>query len=167
MFIMKRPIAFIAGLIILIGTLLSLFLEPLGWYNYNFTGLILPDNAYWIGSLGGLNWAGEMQNLTNDDSALYLIPGGLAALGGLLLLIQSRSLGILSGLLVLTGVGVFLYNISQMDVIEVIIDAGGNMWWWEGTVPLVGDYVLRIGYGLMVTAAGGILGILGSLPKKD
>lgn len=157
---MKRPLAFFGGLLVILGVVLSIFFNILGWWNFNVT-VLFPDR--WFNAFGGLSWDNTVQNYFNDDSVIEMIPGVIAAVGGLMLITQSRFLGLLGGMLVFVAIGIFAYNMLQYDLIVDFAELmGGNIFWWEESV-----FSIKMGYGLMMSAGGSLIGMIGCISKKD
>ena len=155
---MGKLFSTIGGLAVLVGAVLGLFLEEMGWWNYS---LILTG---WVNAFGGGDgsWIGDPVYFS--DNFLEMLPGILAIVGGVFLLFQNKIFAIIGGVLGLAGIGLFVYALySNTTLVSIVESAGANMFWWEGAL---GSYI-RIGYGWMVTGGGAVLGLIGCNQGND
>ena len=160
---MKNGGAVFGGIIVLLGVFLSLFIEELGWYNWD---LIISRG--WINSFGGsgVHAGSDIDYEYFPEDIIDMLSGILAVAGGLLLLTRSRGMCILGAIIVLVGCGIFLYDLAQNNFLNNLADyiADGNWFWNEKTVINI-TYYMRIGYGWIMTGAGGIIGLIGGRDK--
>ena len=162
---MAKPVAIIGGFLVIIGVVGGLFLEFFGWFNYD---LILSEGVInSFGGTGGSIFGFEQDNTYFSEEIIELLPGIIAAVGGLLMITQNKTMCIIGGVLVLLGIGPFLINLlgneSLMDAIENI---DGNIFYYKDEFFGI-EYWVRMGYGVYVTLAGGILGTLGGVTGKN
>ena len=155
---MKRPLALLGGLLVVLGVLLSIVMDLFGWWNYS----INISYSNWINAFGGLNWNNSIENLYSDDSILEMIPGVIAIVGGILILIRKPGPGLIGALVVFFSVALFINNLDSFNSLNNFIEVNnGNLYWWTS-----GNFYCHIGIGLIITSLGALLGLIGSLTKE-
>jgi hypothetical protein len=162
---MGKPMAIVGGILVLAGVFLGLFIKEMGFWNYNIL-VIIPIEG-WLNAFGG--GGGDLYSETAyfAEEVIDMVPGILVAVGGLFLIFQKKASGIIGFVLILAGTGLFFYNMLQntyfMDYVELV---DGNIFWWSDS-NILGDFYMRMGYGMIICLAGGIVGLLGSMGSKD
>jgi len=136
---MAKVLGFVGGFIAIVGIVASLFIEILAWYS---------GGLYYVNAIGG----GTVGIIADPIDYLKLLPGIIAILGAILCLIPKKLTCLIGGLLVLIGVGLFVFG---------LYDTFGDFsfFWVSSTV--------HIGYGAMITTLGGILGFIGTFVGEE
>ena len=136
---MGKTLSFMGGFLAFVGIVASLFIEYLAWYN---TG------SDWVNAIGGSSTG----MIADPIIILELLPGVIAVLGAILCFIPKKITILIGGLLILGGVGLFLFGVtSSFSDFSVL--------WVSSTV--------HIGYGAMVTTLGGIMGFIGTFVGEE
>ncbi|MHA1821962.1 MAG: hypothetical protein ACTSU2_04060 [Promethearchaeota archaeon] len=156
---MAKPLPIIGGIIVLIGTIGALFISELAWYNWEvpaFMGWLNP-----FGGGGGYIFGIDLGVDKISDEFIDLVPGLLALAGGVLLITQNKTLSIIGFILVLLGAGMFLYALLQDPNVKNLLSTyDANGFWWSEEI-LGHKYYIRVGYGLIGSVVGALLGVLG------
>src|SRR6056297_1147711 len=97
--LMERGGAVLAGLIVLVGTILSMFIGEMAWYNAGVGTSQLYLNAF--GGGGGNIGSYSLEETYFAEEIIDMLPGILAAVGGLLLITRNRAACMLGSILVL------------------------------------------------------------------
>jgi hypothetical protein len=169
---MARPVAIIGGLLALIGTLGSYFIVTLGWYTLEVSGLLNFQIS--LTAFGGsiANPASYSGNATPySTNLLEILPAILAIIGSILCFIPKKGATIVGGILILLAVLLFGYNLYtslSQSILGSYITSGNNftqLLWYSQSIPILGTIFMHIGYGLICTFIGCILGFLGSIGK--
>ncbi|HMF32200.1 MAG TPA: hypothetical protein VKK79_12330 [Candidatus Lokiarchaeia archaeon] len=172
---MARPAAIIGGILAIIGSLGSFFIAILGWYTVEFSGIINVTAS--VTAFGGLvadpsSWAGNASPYSNQ--ILEILPGILALIGGILCLIPKKGATILGGLLILVAIILFGYNLVSATnqflgyfgtSLSNLSSSNIGQLLWNTQGGLLESIFNHIGYGLILTLIGGILGLIGSAGK--
>lgn len=137
---MGKTLGFMGGFLAFLGIVASLFIEYLAWYN---TGANI-----WINAIGG----GTAEIIADPIVILELLPGVIAILGAILCFIPKKLTCLIGGLLVLIGVGIFVFGLYTSS-------GDFSFFWVSSTV--------HIGYGAMLTTIGGILGFIGTFVGEE
>ena len=95
---MGKILGFIGGFIAIVGIVASLFIEYLAWYN---------GGTYYLNAIGG----GTVGIIADPIDWLKFLPGIIAILGAILCLIPKKLTCLIGGLLVLIGVGLFVFGL--------------------------------------------------------
>ena len=74
---------------------------------------------------------------------------------------SNKIISILGGLVTLGGLGVFVYVVSDYFISETSLTFIRWIWTTDGT----GD-ALRIGYGLMITVIGALIGLIANFASE-
>ncbi|UYP46765.1 hypothetical protein NEF87_003050 [Candidatus Lokiarchaeum ossiferum] len=159
----KSVIALIGGIIVLLGIVLSFFVDIFGWWNFYTIFADDVTDSYFMNA-----FFGDTDELLNEDLT-YLIPGILASLGGILCLTQNKALSIIGGVLVIGGIGFYLILLGDSDAANLANNLDTNILWDEFGVTLFNSFTgvrWQLGYGMITTAVGGIVGIIGGLTAK-
>lgn len=136
---MGKTLSFMGGFLAIVGIVASLFIEYLAWYN---TG------SNWVNAIGG----GSAEIIADPIVIMDLLPGVIAVLGAILCFIPKKLTCLIGGLLVLIGVGLFLFGITSNF-------SDFSVFWESSTI--------HIGYGWMITTLGGILGFIGTFVGEE
>ena len=136
---MGKTLSFMGGFLAIVGIVASLFIEYLAWY---------MNGSIWVNAIGG----GSAKIIADPIVILELLPGIIAILGAILCFIPKKLTCLIGGLLVLIGVGLFVFGLYT-------ISGDFSFFWVSSTV--------HIGYGAMVTTLGGILGFIGTFVGEE
>ena len=159
----KSVIALIGGIIALLGIVLSFFVDIFGWWNFYTIFADDVTDSYFMNA-----FFGDTEELLHEDLT-YLIPGILATLGGILCLTQNKVLSIIGGVLIIGGIGFYLVLLGDSEAATLANNLDTNIIWDEFGVTLFDTFTgmrWQLGYGMITTAVGGIVGIIGGLTAK-
>ena len=95
---MGKTLSFMGGFLAFVGIVASIFIEYLAWYS---TG------TDWVNAIGG----GSAGMIADPIVILELLPGVIAVLGAILCFIPKKLTCLIGGLLVLIGVGLFVFGL--------------------------------------------------------
>ncbi len=169
---MVRAISIIGGLLVFTGTIGSLFLGFLTWYTVEWASYGTINNMFegisafgpYVGTTpGGAMWQWTcVLGLCIESSNLYYawvpagvlsLPGILAVVGGILCIVGKKP-AIAGGVMCIASVLIFIYFLVSFP--HSIIAENPSLL-WGGT----GNFI-HVGYGAIMTGAGGILGLVGA-----
>lgn len=161
---MKRStLALIGGLIALLGIGLSLFIEIFGWWNfYTIFNNEVTDSTFYTAFFE------TSENYFNDELT-YLLPGIIAGVGALLCITSNKTLSIIGGILIFVGIGVFLVLLGDSDIADLANYTDTNVFWDRFGVQIGDSFTgwrWQLGYGMIATAVGGVLGLVGGFTAK-
>ncbi len=165
---MGRPLALIGGLLALAGAILGLFMSFGGWWILEMRIFNAESTAYFNAFWGSYDSISD-ETVYIAEEMVKAASGILVVLGGILCLFQKKSLAAIGGILILAGIGLWALNFADMskdffDFINLSGEVGflemfrGSR---EGPLGLI-KVSWTIGPGLIMTLAGGILGLIGS-----
>ena len=135
---MGKVLGFIGGFIAIVGIVASLFIEILAWY----------AGPNWVNAIGGVNGV----IMVSPFDIMAFLPGVIAVLGAILCFIPKKLTCLIGGLLVIIGVGLFLFGVTSNF-------SNFSVFWVSSTI--------HIGYGWMITTLGGILGFIGTFVGEE
>lgn len=136
---MGKVLGFIGGFFAIVGIVASLFIEYLAWFN---------NGSIWVNAIGG----GTAGIMPSPFDIMVFLPGIIAILGAILCFIPKKLTCLIGGLLVLIGVGLFVFGLYSTF-------GDFSFFWVSSTV--------HIGYGAMCTTLGGILGFIGTFVGEE
>ena len=159
----KSVVALIGGIIALIGIVLSFFVEIFGWWN--FYTIVLDDvtDSFFMNA-----FFGDTEELFHEELT-YLLPGILASLGAILCLTQNKTLSIIGAVLIIGGIGFYLVLLGDSDAANLANNLDTNIFWDEFGIEVFNSFSgvrWQIGYGMITTAVGGVVGLIGGLTAK-
>ena len=136
---MGKYLGFIGGFLAIVGVVASLFIEILAWYTLG---------PFWLNAIGG----GTAGIIADPIEIFTLLPGIIAILGAIICLIPKKMTILIGSLLVLIGVGLFIYILYSLT--------GDFSFFWAGPTA-------HIGYGAIITTFGGILAFIGTFVGEE
>jgi len=139
---------------------LSIFIGSLGWYTFEALG-----QTYWLNAIGGSGLNGEVLGYIPDDfsntgTILWMVAGILSVVGGILCLTQGKAASVLGGVIAIGGCFVFFYIIPFATSFGVSAPEFNFDYFWPSDNA-------HIGYGWIITAAGGLIGLIGGFTGED
>ncbi len=154
-------LAIIGGIIAVLGVVLSIFIKELGWWNFlTVFNDEITNNAFFSAFFG----KGDPEYF--GDTFTLLLPGIIAGVGGLLCVTGNKFLSLIGSVLVIVGIVVFIVLLGDSDA-AVWADFINTNIYWDSVGVTVGDAFTgirwRFGYGLFITAGGGILALIGGI----
>lgn len=157
----RSYLAMIGGLVAVLGVGLSIFIKELGWWNFlTVINNEVTDNAFFSAFFGEGN-----ANYFGDTFTL-LLPGIIAGVGGVLCLTGNRFLSLIGSVIVIVGIVIFLVLLGDSDAAALADFLGTNIFWDKAGIT-IGDaftgFRWRLGYGMFITAGGGILALIGGI----
>jgi hypothetical protein len=175
---MKKLVALIGGIIILVGVFIGLIDPSLGWWQMDITYTIFnntKEGALYLSSFGGIT---DTYNDSTDqlEGAIIYIIMALAALGGILLIVgaakESSGIAFIGVLMAIGGLAYFIYALPNFEQLVDFATIGSNtpenMVWGSADLTFIGEYTLnwRLGNGYIITAAGALVSLIGVVMKE-
>ena len=146
----RSYIAIVGGIVAILGVGLSIFIKELGWWN------VLSGEEYTT------TWTSAFFGNTDPyfaDEFNYLLPGIIAALGGLLCLFGNKMLSIVGGVVIIAGIIVFIVLLPGSNTFLGLAEAFDKSPYWDTGII----YKWRLGIGFFITCGGAVLALLGGL----
>ena len=155
----RSILAIVGGLIVVLGVVLSIFIEELGWWNFKtfLFGEVASSNYLSVFFADGDPYFA--------DTFTLLLPGIIASIGGIMCITGNRILSFIGSVLVIVGVVLFLVFLGDSDVSTILSSYLDSNIFFEtvgGGDPFSGAK-WYLGIGFFMTAGGGILSLIGAI----
>lgn len=167
---MNKPLVFIGGILAILGVILPFIDKSMAWWMVTLSAG--SNSASSFLSLTGIISNTENSNTTtiDDNSALVIVlilvlVGGVLALAGTSK--TSGGIAVLGILVVIVGLVYFIISLPNIPEVANLLVAFDNPSYLYGsdefTFIITWTYTWRIGNAFLVSAAGAVVGLLGSL----
>lgn len=169
---MNKSLVVVGGIIALIGVFFQFVDKTMGWWMY---WTEFGDISYYLSLTGVISNSNNTNTSELDSNTTLLIILALAVLGAILMVMtlskNGKTLGFLGIVIIFAALGYFVYslpNVFDGTLVEGLMALADTTNYFYGTFdigPISTSW--RVGNGFLITAAGAIVGLVGTFVKGN